>query len=224
MMSHLTEFVKPTNFEKFKTIMLNSKLELSFSSFVLIFYFLINQIQFDMASAHRNQFIEIEKTLNLNFESNGPIPIVIADMTFYSSQICIWSYAIITYVYRNSNDFKFRFWSLLAFYFICIFSFPCYGIQATTRNENLQNKYSNAFSIETALLTLCVGYNFPNKTKYYPLLALVPVYSIASTFLMRNFVLSQLFAFFSALMMTKIPLPFIKETPLVIYIDNLNVV
>lgn len=210
-MDQLTEFIKPSTAAKLKALALNSKVELAFTTFLVFMYFVINQIRFLMARKNATYVIYVERRLRVNFEDAIDPPMALASTFFYLSQIFVWVYVVATYVYRNSNDFKFRFWNLIALYFAVIFAFPCFGMQDISYMPVLHNQYSNIFSIEAALLTLSVGYRFPNKPKYYYMLSIVPLYNLMAVFLMKDYVLSQMFALMASAVALNVPLNFIKE-------------
>lgn len=210
-MDQLTEFIKPSTTTKLKALALNSKIEIASAAFLVFMYFVIDQIRFLMARKNATYVIYLERRLRLNFEDAIDPPVAVADTFFYLSQIFVWTYVVATYIYRNSNDFKYRFWNLVMLYFVMIFSFPCFGMQDITYIPALHNQYSNVFSIEAALLTLSVGYKFPFKSKYYYMLGIVPAYNLMAVFLMKEYVLSQMLALMAAAVALNTPLPFIKE-------------
>lgn len=221
MSFQLTEFIKPSTPAKIGAIIANSKVE-TFATFALVvFYFAINQITFLMAAKNKSYITYLEKNLALDIENAIDPPVAVSDLFFYLSQIFVWVYVFATYFYRNSNDFKFRMWSLVVFYFVVLFAFPCLGMQEVTYIPVLQNKYSNAFSVEAALLTLCVGYKFPNKSKYYYMLTITPVYNLIAIFMMRDYVLSQVFGVLFGVAATFVPLTFIKENAVPIPLASL---
>lgn len=210
-MNQLTEFIKPSTKTKLLALFINSKVEVVSSVLLVVAYFAINQITFIMARKYTTYVHYLEKNLWIDFEDSIDAPLTLVNTVFYLMEIFVWLYIFATYVYRNSNDFKFRFWNLVALYFVSIFAFPCYGMQKISYVPVLENKYSNIMCLEASLLALSVGYKFPNKPKYYYLLSIVPIYNFLSIFILRYYVLSQLFALVATSIALNVPLPFIKE-------------
>lgn len=213
------KFMKKSKFQLLVEALSNNKKDIVYLILSVGAYVLSGNIQFEQSAINARNIVKVEETLKLNIEKDLilDIPNMYNEILSYVYQSAIWIYIAYSYVYNKLEDFKIRFWGMIALYFVVIFAFPCQSYNESEFIPHITNTHANALSITTGLGMLCTNYNNTSlKTIYY--YALPVLCAIIEVMFTHTYVFSEIVTLISSLVIT------LTKTPLTLVEDNFDMV
>lgn len=210
----IEKFMKKSKFQVLVEALSNNKKDILYLVVSVGAYVLSGNIQFEQSSINARNIVKIEEVLKLNIEEELilDIPNVYNEIISYMYQSGIWIYIVYSYMYNKLEDFKIRFWGMIALYFVVIFAFPCESYDDSEFIPHITNSHANALSITAGLGMLCMNYN-NTSLKTIPYYALSVLCAIIEVMFTHTYIFSEIVTLMCslAIILTKNPLTLVED-------------
>lgn len=198
-------FLKKSNLEILKNNINFNKFDLIFLAVCVVLYISIGYMSFSLSSKNTSYIRYLERVTYTDIENDISIFSGLSlQILSYVYQSLMWMYITYSYLYNNTKDFKIRFWSIIGVYLMGTLCFPCDGIANSTFIPYITNKYANAFSVTTSLVTFG-SIRAPGSKLVYAVPCTVAVLNIM---LCNMYVFSEVLALLYTLVVLNVKLPF----------------